>query len=115
MRATRARNSRNSHRGDLALARACVGYCEALERRQLLSISITGVPNWLAQGPSPSVNGQDENVPEAPLGNNPVTGAVQAIAVHPSNPNVMFIGSTNGGIWKTSTGTYSRSDVVDND
>src|SRR5438094_8354021 len=85
-------------------------FTEPLERRRLLSISVTGIPTWIAQGPSPSVDGQDENVPgEVAAGNNPVTGAVQAIAVDPANANIMYVGTTNGGIWKTTTGTFSRN------
>ena len=58
-------------------------------------------PNfWISEGPSPGINGQ-ENVPP----NNQINGAIQAIAVHPTDPNVMYVGSVNGGIWKTTNAT----------
>src|SRR5574341_1387766 len=60
---------------------------EPLESRLLLSVGLIGVPNWDDQGPGPNINGQDENVPgETTLaGNppNPVSGAIQALAIHP--------------------------------
>jgi hypothetical protein len=33
---------------------------------------------------------------------NPVAGAVQALAPHPSNANILYAGTINGGVWKTS-------------
>jgi hypothetical protein len=35
---------------------------EPLEERALLAIVLSGVPDWLAQGPSPAINGQTENI-----------------------------------------------------
>jgi hypothetical protein len=55
---------------------------------------------WLSKGPAPGINGQ-ENVPP----NNQINGAIQAIAVDPTNANVMYVGSVNGGIWKTTNAT----------
>jgi hypothetical protein len=52
---------------------------------------------WLPQGPSPIGDGQVENVPP----NNPVAGAIHTIATHPNNPNQIWIGGVNGGIWRT--------------
>ena len=49
-----------------------------------------------AQGPAPIFDGQTENIS---IGNQ-VTGAVNAIATHPTDPNIAFIGSVNGGVWK---------------
>ena len=34
-----------------------------------------------------------------------VVGAVNSVAPHPSNPDVMFIGAVNGGVWRTSNAT----------
>ena len=39
------------------------------------------------------------------LPNNQISGAIQAIAVDPTNPNIMYVGSVNGGIWKTTNAT----------
>jgi len=75
---------------------------EALESRCLLTITLTGVPSWVPEGPAPNANGQDENVPsEAGGGPNAVSGAIEAIAVNPGDPRNVFVGSVNGGIWRT--------------
>jgi hypothetical protein len=73
---------------------------EVLEDRTLPSITLTGVPNFIPQGPGPIVSGQTEG-----LTNGPVTGAVNAIAPDPSNANRVFIGTVNGGIWRTENAT----------
>jgi photosystem II stability/assembly factor-like uncharacterized protein len=55
---------------------------------------------WVAQGPAPMRNGQSVTQPTS--NQNPVTGAVQALATHPSNANILYAATVNGGIWKTS-------------
>src|SRR5438876_5790325 len=69
---------------------------EPLEDRTLMTITLTGVPTWVEQGPGPLINGQVEGITDAP-----VAGAIQAIAVHPTQANTVFVGSVNGGIWRT--------------
>ena len=54
-------------------------------------------PAWRSQGPGPNTLGQVENVAERL-----VVGAVQALAPDPEDPNVLYVGTVNGGIWKTS-------------
>ncbi|MDP4116174.1 MAG: hypothetical protein Q8903_08565, partial [Bacteroidota bacterium] len=38
------------------------------------------------------------------LGPDNIGGRVRAIAVHPSDPNIVYIGSVSGGVWKTTNG-----------
>jgi hypothetical protein len=52
------------------------------------------------QGPGPSQNGQVEGIP-----GRPVTGAVNALAAHPANPDVLYLGAVNGGVWRTTNAT----------
>lgn len=52
---------------------------------------------WKSQGPSPAVDGQSENV----VPNNEVVGAIHTVAAHPTDAKTVYIGSVNGGIWKT--------------
>ena len=67
---------------------------ETLEDRRLLAVDVFGVPEWTEIGPRGILpNG------EAPHG--VLSGAVQAIAPSPVNPNVVFVGTVNGGIWRT--------------
>ena len=55
---------------------------------------------WESQGPAPGINGQEDVPPD-----DQINGAVQAIAVHPTNPNIMYVGGVNGGVWKTNDAT----------
>src|SRR5262245_28577550 len=45
---------------------------ESLEPRRLLAIDLTGVPDWFARGPSPSILGQTEGIDSTGPGENPV-------------------------------------------
>lgn len=69
------------------------------QRIRTNSLPITS-GTWVSAGPSPIVNGQSEGIT-----NNPVIGAIQAIVPHPQNADVLWIGSVNGGIWKTTNAT----------
>ncbi|MCX6225602.1 MAG: T9SS type A sorting domain-containing protein [Bacteroidia bacterium] len=40
-----------------------------------------------------------------------VSGRVRAIAVHPTNPSILYIGAASGGIWKSIDGGTNWSDV----
>ncbi|MFK7957193.1 MAG: WD40/YVTN/BNR-like repeat-containing protein [Lysobacterales bacterium] len=64
----------------------------------LLTLAV-GAP-WEPQGPAGIRGGQVENIE-----NLPVAGAVNALAPHPDNPDVLYVGSVNGGVWKTTTAT----------
>lgn len=55
---------------------------------------------WEILGPGPSINGQVEGIL-----NREVVGAVNAIAVHPTNPDIVYIGAVNGGIWRSTNAT----------
>lgn len=59
--------------------------------------AIPGTITWLPQGPSPAYGGQAENTAVS----NAVAGAVHAVAPHPVNANTLFIGTVNGGVWRT--------------
>jgi hypothetical protein len=67
----------------------------------LLSIhSILNAQSWQAIGPGPLHNGQSEGI-----SNRPVIGAIQGFATHPSDDDIIYAASVNGGIWKTSNAT----------
>ncbi|MEQ1859663.1 MAG: Calx-beta domain-containing protein [Chthoniobacteraceae bacterium] len=55
---------------------------------------------WNPLGPAPTRNAQVAVPP-----NNEVCGAIQAIAVHPTDPNILYLGAVNGGVWRTSNAT----------
>jgi hypothetical protein len=74
---------------------------ERLEHRRMLAIVAPGIPQWISQGPAPIVNGQ------APDGSSSigVVGKTNAIATDPFNPDLLFVGTDNGGIWRTQNAT----------
>lgn len=64
---------------------------------------------------------QRENLPvEAPalswmqLGPGNIGGRVRAIVVHPTNPNLVYIGAVSGGVWRTTDGGSSWAPLKDN-
>jgi len=66
----------------------------------------TVIPNigggiWLAEGPGPALFGQVEMI----NGPNEVVGAVHALAAHPTDPDTLYLGGANGGVWKTMNAT----------
>ena len=89
-------------------------FLEPLEPRLLLDGSVgladdllildaaeaPGPPLWVAQGPSPVTGGQVEGITDSP-----VTGAIHAVAPHPTDVNILYIGAVNGGVWKTTNAT----------
>jgi hypothetical protein len=60
---------------------------------------ISGLSNWVQIGPTIIPSGQTHS-------NSSVlaTGRVTAIVVNPSDPNVIYVGSAQGGVWKTKDG-----------
>ena len=52
---------------------------------------------YVPQGPRPITGGQVENVTP----NNEVAGAVHTIVAHPADADTLWIGTVNGGIWRT--------------
>jgi photosystem II stability/assembly factor-like uncharacterized protein len=47
------------------------------------------------------LDGQVENI----VPNNEVIGAIHTVAAHPANPNILYAGAVNGGIWRTTDAT----------
>ncbi|MEA2564668.1 MAG: hypothetical protein QOH06_6172 [Acidobacteriota bacterium] len=93
----------NFPRGGVSLA---TGLCvlSALAVALVLPAGAHGQPppvnphhKWQSQGPSPAADGQSENA--AP--NNEVVGAIHTVITHPTDPKTIFVGSVNGGVWRT--------------
>ncbi|HMF14029.1 MAG TPA: sialidase family protein, partial [Gemmataceae bacterium] len=61
-----------------------------------MTVTMTGAPTWIEQGPAAIFGGQPEGI-----ANRPVAGAINAIAVNPADPKIVFVGAVNGGIWGT--------------
>jgi hypothetical protein len=54
------------------------------------------VLRWVPNGPGPNSHGQVENITRGE-----VVGAINAVALHPTDENIVFVGAVNGGIWRT--------------
>lgn len=55
---------------------------------------------WQPLGPAPATDGQVEGIVQGE-----VVGAVNALAAHPTDPDVLFAAAVNGGIWRTGNAT----------
>lgn len=81
-----------------ALAKACELAPQAGRSPLVPGLSST---RWQALGPLPAISGYE------PLG--AVSGRITALAVHPTNPNLLLVGAATGGIWRsTDGGVYFR-------
>ena len=76
---------------------------EPLESRIAPAITLLGVPNWLNEGPGQTTGGQVEG-----MGDNQVVGAVEKIAAHPTNADIVYVVTVHGGIWKTGNATAAN-------
>jgi Ca2+-binding RTX toxin-like protein len=66
-------------------------------------VFMSGMPQWVEQGPGPANNGYSRlgtDTPDERL----VIGAVQTLVADPTDANIMYAGTVNGGIWKTENG-----------
>src|SRR5437870_5496186 len=63
--------------------------------------------SWTAIGPAPIPNGQTDGVTTA------VSGRVTAIAVHPTNPNTAYVGTAQGGLYRTLDGGTTWTALLD--
>ena len=91
-----SRQSHHSRRSRRAPRNSFRPAVKELEERMLLSISLSGIPDWHEQGPGPI---------KAPDRVND-TGAINAIVVDPTDTSgsSIYIGSVNGGVWHTTNG-----------
>ncbi|NWF49877.1 MAG: T9SS type A sorting domain-containing protein [Ignavibacteriaceae bacterium] len=71
---------------------------EAYEHIRLNNISESNSPaalNWTQLGPAN------------------IGGRIRSIAIHPSNPNIVYVGGVAGGVWKTTDGGSNWSALTD--
>jgi photosystem II stability/assembly factor-like uncharacterized protein len=82
-----------------------------LTTRSTITFNYQGpsLTNWQAVGPAPiSYAGQGVNYPT-------VSGHITSIALDPRDPNgnVMYVGTDNGGVWKTTDGGANWTPLTD--
>lgn len=68
-----------------------------MERQELANAPTIATTSWTPIGPAPIPNG-GTNPPT------PVSGRVSAIAVHPTNPNIVYVGAADGGVYRSTDG-----------
>jgi MBG domain (YGX type)/Bacterial Ig-like domain (group 3)/Carboxypeptidase regulatory-like domain len=64
---------------------------------------------WSSIGPSPLPNGQTFNT-----NNIPVSGRISAIAIHPTNSSIAYVGAAQGGVYRTLDGGATWTPIFDN-
>jgi len=78
-------------------------------RRQEGSLSILGVGDpWTEIGPNPIPNGQVVAGTQLP-----VSGRTISIAVHPTNPDLVYVGTAQGGLYRSSNGGTTWTPLMD--
>ena len=64
--------------------------------------------NWTFLGPSPIPNGQTTTFTV------PVSGRVTCIAINPTNENIVYVGTAQGGVFRTLDGGSTWTSIFDN-
>ncbi len=62
---------------------------------------------WTEIGPAPIPNGQTTTV------STPVSGRTKAISIHPTNPDVVYVGTAQGGLYRSLNGGGSWTQLMD--
>ena len=78
-----------------------------MERQFQVNLPLINQTTWTEIGPSPIPNGQTEGTSTA------VSGRTTAIAIHPTNPNIVYVGTAQGGVYRTLNGGASWTAIFD--
>src|SRR5262245_12872459 len=71
--------------------------------------AVSGISNWVQLGPTAIPNGQTYSAARVL-----VTGRVTAIVIDPTNTQTLYLGSAQGGVWKTTDGGKNWAPLTDN-
>jgi MBG domain (YGX type)/Bacterial Ig-like domain (group 3) len=71
------------------------------------SLSPVSGPAWSPLGPAPIPNGQTTSI------SLPVSGRVTSIAVHPTNENIVYVGTAQGGLYRSLDGGTTWTALMD--
>ena len=53
-------------------------------------------------------HGEQSNNAQANVANGEVVGAIRAVVAHPTSANTVYVGSVNGGVWRTTNATAAK-------
>ncbi len=79
----------------------------AMERQASQQGPFVVFGSWTPIGPFPIPNGQTTTV------TTPVSGRCTAIAVHPTNPDIVYVGAAQGGVWRSLNGGTTWTPIFD--
>ncbi len=91
-----------------ALIQARLGAVRQLGTQGRALAPFVSAGTWTPIGPWPIPNGQTTSVSTA------ISGRVSAICVHPTNPNIVYVGAAQGGVWRSLDGGASWTPIFDN-
>jgi hypothetical protein len=63
----------------------------------IASVTVDGLPDYSEQGPGPIIDAQVQ----LPFDDEEVAGAIEVVLPDPINSNRVFVGTVNGGVWRT--------------
>jgi photosystem II stability/assembly factor-like uncharacterized protein len=66
---------------------------------------------WAPVGPAPLITNAPPHPPNPAW--SPVSGRVSALAVHPQDPQILYLGSASGGVWKSVDGGTGWAPITD--
>jgi hypothetical protein len=83
----------------------------ALEQMQMQEQNSPNVnsSSWTEIGPFPVPNGQTQQFPATAA----VTGRVTSVAVDPNNSNKVYLGTAQGGVWRSTNGGTTWAPIFD--
>ena len=79
----------------------------AVARKAMAPDALLAVPTWTELGPNPIPNGQTQSV------RSPVSGRVAAIEVDPTDPNKVYVGAAQGGVYRSLDGGTTWVPIFD--
>ena len=83
------------------------GFMGPINPNAPISIPASLLTPWTPLGPAPMPNGQTTGVSQ------PVSGRVTAIVVHPTNENIVYVGTAQGGVYRSLDGGATWTPLMD--
>lgn len=81
---------------------------QQLQRQKGQQAPFVAAGFWTEIGPYPIPNGQTTSIATA------VSGRVTSIVVHPSDPNILYVGTAQGGVYRSLNGGLTWVALMDN-
>ncbi|MCU1265466.1 MAG: hypothetical protein JWM21_1784, partial [Acidobacteria bacterium] len=102
-------NARARAQAIKAMARQEDALQQALSRSGAGPSAPDTVPTWTELGPSPLPNGETQQAGVT----TPVSGRATAVVVDPTNSNKIYLGTAQGGVWRSTDGGNTWASIFD--